>query len=252
MNLTSTKRTYEEFGRNDAFYAVLSRRGYSHNRWDPVEFFENGRSEINEILKYVDHLDLPFQRKRALDFGTGVGRLSQALAEHFDSVVGVDIAESMVQKAREYNRHGDRVEYLVNTTDDLKILESNSFDFVYSNITLQHIPPGSAANYIHEFFRLLKPGGVAIFQIPSGKPYKAGSLGALLYTIRRRHLRQIWKIIRGRRPVEIHYIAVEQVKQIIQESGGQLVDLLDLVDLGLGHKRGKNFRYCATNNGISR
>ncbi len=187
-------------------------------------------------------------RQRALDFGCGVGRLSQALAEHFERVVGVDIAESMVQRAREYNRYGDRVVYLVNTSDDLEILDSNSFDFVYTNITLQHIPPEPAGKYIREFFRVLRPGGVAIFQVPSGKPYKAGSVRAWLYTIRRRHLRRIWKIVRGRPPVEMHYIALEQVKYIVEQSGGRLVDI---VDVGKGRKRGKNFRYCATIPGLS-
>ncbi len=248
MTLEILKRTYEKLGRDDPLYAVLSRRGLRHNKWDPAEFFQTGKREIRGVLQYVDHLGLPLLRQRVLDFGCGVGRLSQALAEHFERVVGVDIAESMVQRAREYNRHGDRVDYLVNTTDNLEILDSNSFDFVYTNITLQHIPPEPAGKYIREFFRVLRPGGVAIFQVPNGRPYKAGSLRALVYTIRRRHLRRIWKIARGRPPYEMHYIALGQVKCIVEESGGRLVDV---VDVGKGRKRGNNLRYCATKSSLS-
>ena len=127
MTLEILKRTYEKLGRDDPLYAVLSRRGLRHNKWDPAEFFQTGKREIRGVLQYADHLGLPLLRQRVLDFGCGVGRLSQALAEHFERVVGVDIAESMVQRAREYNRHGDRVDYLVNTTDNLEILDSNSF-----------------------------------------------------------------------------------------------------------------------------
>ncbi len=242
MSLNNVKRTYERLGREDPLYAVLSRKELRHNRWDRGEFFATGRREIEDVLEYTDRLGLLLRRGRALDFGCGVGRLSQALAEHFEFVVGVDIAESMVARAREFNRHSDRVEYRVNTTDDLQILDSGSFDFVYSNITLQHIPPEPATKYIRDFFRILRPGGVAIFQVPSGKPYRAGSLRARLYTLRRHYLRRIWKIVRGKPPVEMHYIALEQVKRAIEESGGRLVDVVEVGQ----RKRRKNYRYCAT------
>jgi ubiquinone/menaquinone biosynthesis C-methylase UbiE len=159
----------------------------------------------------------------------------------------VDIAESMIEKAREFNRHGDRVEYRVNTVDELKILESDSFDFVYTNITLQHIPPEAAGNYIREFFRVLRPGGVAIFQVPSGTPYKPGSLRARLYNLRRLYLRRAWKLVRRMPPVEIHYVPRRRVERIVQESAARLVDV---VRVGKSSRRGENFRYCATKPGL--
>ena len=176
MSLTTVKQTYEKLGRSDPLYAVLSNKKLQHNRWDPQKFFETGVKEVHEVLRYLRDVGrkLPFS---ALDFGCGVGRLSQALAEHFQSVVGVDIAESMVQRAREFNRFGNRVVYLANATDELRMLDDDSFDFVYSNITLQHIPPEHGKNYLREFLRVLCPGGVALFQVPSGRAYQAGSLG---------------------------------------------------------------------------
>jgi 2-polyprenyl-3-methyl-5-hydroxy-6-metoxy-1,4-benzoquinol methylase len=243
MTLEFVKRTYEKLGRDDPLYAVLSDKRLRHGKWDPVEFFRTGEREIHGVLEYVDSLSLALTRQRALDFGCGVGRLSQALAEHFEQVVGLDIAESMIEKAREFNRHGDRVEYRVNTVDDLKILDSESFDFVYTNITLQHIPPDAAANYIREFFRVLRPGGLAIFQVPSGTPYEPGSLRARLYNLRRLYLRRAWKLLRRLPPVEIHYVPRGQVERIVEESGGRLVDV---VRVGKRRRRGENFRYCAT------
>jgi ubiquinone/menaquinone biosynthesis C-methylase UbiE len=242
MTLEIVKKTYEKLGREDPLYAVLSDDKLRHNKWDPAEFFQTGVREIREVLEYVDRLALPLERQRVLDFGCGVGRLSQALAEHFEQVVGVDIAESMVQEARKFNRHGDRVEYRANSTDNLEILDSNSFDFVYTYITLQHIPPEPAENYIREFFRVLRPGGIAIFHVHTGKLYEAGSLRAWLYNLRRRRLRRIWKIVRGRPPVEMHYIARERVERIVEESGGRMADV---VDAGEGRRRGRSFRYYA-------
>ncbi len=243
MSLGTVKDTYEKLGHEDPLYAVLSDKRRRHNRWEPEEFFRTGTREIRAVLQYVEGLGVELGREAALDFGCGVGRLSRALAEQFHGVVGVDISASMIRNAREYDRSGGRIEYLVNATDDLQILDADRFDFVYSNMTLQHIPPQSAARYIGEFFRVLRPGGLAIFQVPDGRPYRAGSMAAWVYTLRRRHIRRLWKRLRGQPPVEVHYIARSQVEQLVAESGGRVIDVV-----GVGRKRRKaeNFRYCAT------
>ena len=247
MSLATVKQTYEKLGRTDPMYAVLSDKRRRHNRWDPNEFFQTGQREIRDVLQYVDRLGLQLGRGKALDFGCGVGRLSRALATHFRQVVGVDISESMVQTARRHDASGGgsggRIQFLVNVTDHLRILGDDRFDFVYSNITLQHIPPESACRYVQEFIRVLRPGGLAIFHVPNGKAHLAGSWGAWLYTFRRRHVRRIWKRICGRPTVEIHYVARSRVEQLVSQSGGRIVDVVDQVK---GSPRAKNFRYCAT------
>jgi SAM-dependent methyltransferase len=53
-----------------------------------------------------------------------------------------------------------------NTTDDLGLFEDESFDFIYTRLVLQHIPPEHALRYVDEFIRVLRPGGVAVFQAP--------------------------------------------------------------------------------------
>ncbi len=242
MNLSFVKNVYEKLGREDPLYAVLSLKGCRYNRWDIKEFFETGRRHVGEVLQYADRLGLRLGFSRALDFGCGVGRLSQALAERFQEVVGVDIAESMVAKAREFNRHGSRVQYVVHANDDLSCFEDRMFDLVYSVITLQHIPPEAAAAYIREFFRVLRPGGVALFQVPCGRRYRPGSLGAWAYRVRRQHLRRWWKMVRGRPAVEIHAMAREDVEEIILSCGGRLLDAVCWPD---PKKPKHGLRYCA-------
>lgn len=242
MGLDHVRRTYEQLGRDDPLYAVLSRHGHSGGRWDPHEFFATGRAEVAAALEYVRGLGLPLRTGSALDFGCGVGRLTQALAEHFDTVIGVDIAASMVENARAFNRHGERVRYLVNTTDELSVLDDGAFDFVYSSITLQHIPPESAQRYIREFFRVLAPGGVALFNVPDGPTFSAGSLRSSYYALRRGLLRRLWKRLRGKPAVEIHYVPEAQVRRIVQESGGCLVDVVGTFS---ARSRWGDLRYCA-------
>jgi len=76
MSLAAVRRTFEKLGREDPMYTVLSWKRRRHNRWDPEEFFQTGRREIEGVLRYVDARRLPLARRRALDFGCGVGRLS--------------------------------------------------------------------------------------------------------------------------------------------------------------------------------
>jgi len=67
------------------------------------EFFESGLKEINAVMRYVESLGIDVSRRRALDFGCGVGRLTQAIANYFEEVYGVDIALSMIEQATKCN-----------------------------------------------------------------------------------------------------------------------------------------------------
>jgi SAM-dependent methyltransferase len=245
MSLEHVRKTYEAYGETDPLFAVLSSQGKRGGGWDPDEFFATGVREIDDVLGYLDERGITVARNDALDFGCGPGRLSQALARHFDRVVGVDISSSMVRTAEQYDRAGGRVRYLVNTVADLSCLEDASFDFVYSNITLQHMPTSAAASFVREFFRLLRPGGVAVFQIPDGPDFPAGSIRERLVEFWRGPVRRLSKRIRGRPPVEIHYVARPRVEALVEASDAELLDALDLGD---GRKRWTSFRYCVRKN----
>ena len=224
MALKHVQKTYEKLGEKDPLFAVLSFRETRGNQWDPELFFARGRKEISAALEGLSKLGLEIRRDRALDFGCGVGRLTQALCEEFEDVVGVDISSSMVDAARRFNRHGERCRYIVNTSDSLDSLEDAGFDFIYSNITLQHIPPEASVSYIEEFIRLLRPGGIALFQIPSGPRHDPGTFGAWLYSVRKGPLKRFWKRLRGKPPVEIHYVNRSIVEEIIAAAGGRLIE----------------------------
>lgn len=165
--LDRVRRSWESFGHTDPLWAILVDPQRKDGGWEVDEFFASGRADVAWLLDSAAAAGAPIPRGRCLDFGCGVGRLTQALAEHFESVDGVDIAESMVDAARRYNRHGERCRYHVNVADDLRLFEDASFDGIVSIIVLQHIPPPHNRRYIAEFVRVLKPGGVAVFQVPA-------------------------------------------------------------------------------------
>lgn len=73
----------------------------------------------------------------------------------------------MLQVARRHNRYGERCQYRLNDRDDLVQFADGAFDLVYSHLVLQHMAPSFSRRYIQEFIRILRPGGLAIFQVPS-------------------------------------------------------------------------------------
>jgi ubiquinone/menaquinone biosynthesis C-methylase UbiE len=167
MDLKELQKNWDKFGKTDPLWAILTVEAKKGNKWTPEEFFETGRSEVEQLMEHMRALGLAVRRNRALDFGCGVGRLTQGLAEYFDEVIGVDIAPSMVKGARKYNRYGEQCRYVVNERDDLRIFERNYFDFIYSNIVLHHMRPDYGKAYLKEFLRILGAGGFLVFYMPS-------------------------------------------------------------------------------------
>ena len=158
---------WDGHARRDPLWAILSDPSKAGRRWDLRDFFETGRREISLLMYQLRALNVAVDRKSALDFGCGVGRLSQPLARYFDRVVGVDISPEMIRLADGLNQHPARVRYLCNERDDLSILPAGDFTFMYSNVVLQHIEPAATLRYLSELFRVVSPGGVLVFQLPS-------------------------------------------------------------------------------------
>jgi SAM-dependent methyltransferase len=164
-DLKRLEKVWEGLAKEDPLWAILTDPERKGNKWRPVEFFETGTQEVKTVLDHLkaQALSLDFGGK-ALDFGCGAGRLTQALAVHFSDTVGVDISATMIELARKHNQFPDSCIYVCNTSNELPFGD-NEFSFVYSSIVLQHIEPRFIGKYITEFLRVLKPGGTVVFQL---------------------------------------------------------------------------------------
>src|SRR3954452_19514152 len=103
MSLDSLQEHWNALGAQDPLWAILSDPSKRAGLWRLEDFLETGRSWIAEVVRYLDEICPSAGRDRALDFGCGVGRLTQALAEHFSRCDGIDIAPSMIRQAEELN-----------------------------------------------------------------------------------------------------------------------------------------------------
>jgi SAM-dependent methyltransferase len=165
--LSDSQALWDGHARRDPLWAILSDPAKKGGRWNTERFFHTGIAEISHILYYLRLRDVTTMRRRALDFGCGVGRLSQALARHFARVDGVDVSPAMIDLARSLNRYGDRVAYHANDRPDLSLFPDEAFDLVVSSIVLQHIEPSVATRYLRELCRVTGVGGAFVVQLPA-------------------------------------------------------------------------------------
>jgi len=164
MDLEKLKDDWESLARRDALGAILTDETKIGGKWDLGEFMATGEAEIVTVMEHLKDVGCePDYGGTALDFGCGVGRLTQALGRRFASCVGVDISREMVEQAERLNRY-PHCRYVVHADTRLPFPDA-WFAFVYSNIVLQHVPPQFAEQYLREFVRILKRGGVLVFGV---------------------------------------------------------------------------------------
>ena len=243
MSLKNVQETYEKLGAEDPLWAILTDDKKRGGKWNTEDFFASGRKEINDVMDYLDNLQVTVNRGNAFDFGCGVGRLTQSLCHHFKYVTGMDISNTMIENANKFNKFGDNCTYITNTEPHLKCLETGIFDFVYTNIVLQHMAPRYQVDYIKEFFRILKPGGMALFQVRTSAGSNLGPLDEVIYTFKNERWKPFWKKARGKPPIQVHTISPQLVEQTITECGAKLIDTQS-TDKRVRKSR-QSLRYCA-------
>ena len=125
----------------------------------------------------------------------------------------------------------ERIQFVQNSQPDLKCFPDNHFDFVGTYIVLQHIPDKKVIeSYISEFIRVLKPGGVLFFQIPTHV--------SLLRRLQPR--RRLYALLRavgfsnsflyermGLHPVFYNFIPLQRVNELLDSC-----KILDVVSVG--------------------
>jgi len=118
--------------------------------------------DLPEILsKYVSGL-------KALDFGCGTGRSTRFLQKLGFEAIGVDIAEKMINQAKEIDPNGN---YRL-VEEDLSQFKNNTYNLVLSVFTFDNIPTKeNKVNNLQEITRILKKGGIFVNLVSSPDIY---------------------------------------------------------------------------------
>lgn len=196
-DLQRVRDLWDTAAQRDAMGHILT----NGRAWNTDDFYAHGRAELDACLARLDQRRLRGKRRvRALDFGCGMGRVTQALADHYEIVDGVDASQTMIELATAHNRWPNRVHYSV--SGERLRFPDGMFDLVYTMIVLQHMPQRFAHAYIRDFVRILHSDGIAVFEIPDGPdvPHQTACLS--MYGTPR-----------------------AQVEQIVADAGGLVVDV---------------------------
>jgi trans-aconitate methyltransferase len=97
------------------------------------------------------------------------------------------------------------------------------YGFIYTSLVLQHIAHHYSHQYIAELVRVLKPGGMLIFQVP--ERLRANSLRKVRARLAVRA--RLQSMIGRQRPcaMEMHCIKESGIRQLICRKGAQVVDV---------------------------
>jgi len=239
---------WDKFAQSDATWAILKVSGRNQDRWSIDRFFESGRAEIESVMNLVGKLGINHGTESALDFGCGIGRLTQAIAVHFNTCLGIDVSHSMISQARTHNRMGERCVFKINRGLTLRGIPDESFDFIYTCRVLQHMKRELSKEYIIEFTRTLRPGGVLAFQVPSSVvSWKASLMRSMANSSHLRKLGELYSKLRyGVSAVmEMHCIERGIVEKLLEDGGCRLVHAERTDAAGSGYL---DFLYVATKN----
>lgn len=237
------RRDWDDLAALDPFWAVLTAEHLRFRKWTPTAFFETGQREIEQLMFVCEDIGHPLERKRALDFGCGVGRLTRPLAGHFDEVYGMDISPRMIELARWFNQRIDNCRFVINGQDSFRMFPTDHFDLIYTINVLQHMP-GRAhiESYIANFIRTVKPRGLLVFQLPASVPLK-DRVRLPLFWIAYAFLRKLGlseKFVYERlrlSPIRMNSIPEDQVVGLVDSLGGKVLRVQNRREIGLPQSR---------------
>jgi ubiquinone/menaquinone biosynthesis C-methylase UbiE len=100
--------------------------------------------------------------ERALDLGCGDGAFTGHLAGAVAEVIGADVAETALRRARA--RHPS-IEFRLVAFDGPLPFDDNAFDLVWSSEVIEHV--ADTARWLSEVRRVLAPGGRLLLTTPN-------------------------------------------------------------------------------------
>jgi SAM-dependent methyltransferase len=156
------RHDWDERARNDAFYYIASWR----KDWTEESFFQSGETDYKQLVAPVlQRLQWDPHGKAMLELGCGAGRMTRSFALRFSRVYAFDISAEMLRHAKVLIPGATNIEWTLGNGANLCQMGDGTVDFAFSYIVLHHMPGRSLAlAYIREMLRLLKDGGIFLFQ----------------------------------------------------------------------------------------
>lgn len=212
--LLELQRDWTRMGEEDP---ILWTIGDADIKYD--QYFESGRQDIGRVLSRASGCGVQPVFGKALDFGCGIGRLTQALSRHFGEVHGLDISPTMIAQAKTLNSNPEKCHFYVHANERLNLFASDNFDLVVAFHVFPYISPSLTNGYLREFIRILKPGGLVYFQMTRVALPRLFLPDCLLNVYRR------WKHGHNQllHRADKYHIGERTVRAVLEENGAKIL-----------------------------
>ncbi|WP_338468157.1 methyltransferase domain-containing protein [Novosphingobium sp. ZN18A2] len=230
---------WKAFGDDNPYFGVLSNPKYTGRKLtEPLleEFFSSGADHVRLLIDALEDCFGHIPRGSALDFGCGVGRIAQALAEEYGSVVGLDVSPGMLAEARRNAQASGQTNLTYADSLDPNYFRPASYDLVHSYIVLQHIPVATGEEIIEQLIAAVKPGGIGALHmtiLPA-----TGQIRAHLRNLikRNRALRVLGNLAKGRAwnlpAMEMNLYRTERIIEMFARAGIERFHCIRVDDWG--------------------
>lgn len=174
--IARTAVVWSRLGETKPHWSVMSNDEYQPSRIAENEelFYASGKGDCDRLLATIARVGRdPAEFNTVLEYGCGLGRVTNHLAKSFRHVLARDISEPHLALARSASvkRGRANIDYGIATLPDLGM--SEPFDIWFSFIVLQHNPPPVAAMILRRAVSMLRESGLAVFQVPTyGADYR--------------------------------------------------------------------------------
>ncbi|MCS7060864.1 MAG: class I SAM-dependent methyltransferase [Anaerolineae bacterium] len=221
--------SWRTIGEQEPYWSVLSADEYklANIQGRLEEFYRSGWESFHLLVNTMKRngLDDRLEDKTLLEYGCGVGRVTNVLAQKFKRVHAYDVSTSHLALARQVTDSLGlaNVHYVaVQSLRDMQ--ELPQVDMAYSIIVLQHNPPPIIRLILESMLDALKPGGTALFQLLT---YQEG------YSFR------VEEYLSSPRPaqIEMHVLPQQRVFEIIADKRCRVLEVLD--DALAGYRKGQ-------------
>lgn len=209
------KAAWEHLGDEKAHYSVLSNDAFlPHNLNASIDsFWASGESEVTQAIRALSQSgSSQLEEKICVEYGCGVGRVTVNLAKWFKFVHAYDISSNHLYHARARASQMGVVNVAFHECSRDFRVAMEPCDFFYSVIVLQHNPPPVILELIRIALKALKPGGIAMFQVPT-------------YIVGYRFSLNEWLATEHALDMQMHCVPQDAVLEIISASGCRLLGL---------------------------
>ncbi len=163
--------TWKNLGQERPHWSVLTDSKFLPDSIDQnaSEFHQTGADDLKIIQSVLARCAPAFELKTAdvTEYGCGVGRVTAHLAKECRAVFACDVSASHLDLARAHIAEAGLHNVSFHAVAENDLSPAPECDLWFSRLVLQHNPPPVIAAILETAFSKVRPGGVAIFQVPT-------------------------------------------------------------------------------------